>query len=69
MTHVPVPSAAGIRRTQNLPGRFFIPRPRQDHPDGWTLSQALEVIGYLIDPRLDIRGTSDRRREGRSDEA
>jgi hypothetical protein len=26
------------------------------HPDGWTLSQSFEVIGYLINPRLDIRG-------------
>ena len=37
-------------------GAFSFLDPDKIHPDGWTLSQALEVIGYLIDPRLDVRG-------------
>ena len=37
-------------------GAFSFLGPDTIHPDGWTISQALEVIGYLIDPRLDVRG-------------
>jgi hypothetical protein len=37
-------------------GAFSFLGPDKTHPDGWTLSQALEVIGYLIDPRRDVRG-------------
>ncbi len=36
-------------------GAFSFLDPDKIHPDGWTLSQAFEVIGYLIDPRLDVR--------------
>jgi hypothetical protein len=37
-------------------GAFSFLDPDTIHPDGWTLCQAFEVIGYLIDPRLDVRG-------------
>jgi hypothetical protein len=49
-------------------GAFSFIDPDRVHPDGWTLSQAFEVIGYLINPRLDIRGPVivDEREIGRS---
>ena len=37
-------------------GAFSFLGHDQIHPDGWTLSQALEVIGYLTDPNRDVRG-------------
>ena len=37
-------------------GAFLFLDPDTIHPDGWTLNQAFAVIGYLIDPRLDVRG-------------
>jgi hypothetical protein len=37
-------------------GAFSFLDPDKIHPDGWTLRQAFEVIGYLVDPRLDVRG-------------
>lgn len=37
-------------------GAFSFLDPDKIHPDGWTPRQAFEVIGYLIDPRLDVRG-------------
>lgn len=37
-------------------GAFSFLDPEKLHPDGWTLSQAFEVIGHLTDPRHDIRG-------------
>jgi hypothetical protein len=37
-------------------GAFSFLDPDMVHPDGWTLGQAFEVIGYLTDPRRDVRG-------------
>jgi hypothetical protein len=37
-------------------GAFSFLDPNRVHPDGWTLRQAFEVIGYLIDPDFDVRG-------------
>jgi hypothetical protein len=37
-------------------GAFSFLDPDRAHPDGWTLGQAFEVIGYLTDPRRDLRG-------------
>jgi hypothetical protein len=37
-------------------GAFAFLDPDIRHPDGWALSQAFEVVGYLTDPRRDIRG-------------
>jgi hypothetical protein len=37
-------------------GAFSFADPDRIYPDGWTLNQAFEVISYLTNLRLDVRG-------------